>query len=220
MKKESSGDVTAVSPAGAIGLMQVMPDTYAELQARYGLGADPFDIRDNVLAGTAYLSEMFDRYGAAGFLAAYNAGPQRWEDHVASGQALPAETISYVAELGAKLDIAVPQIALARSSRPHFSPFFSLIFVDLDGAAVDADPSVNLRERHNDVAGGPAAKSPADSLFVLATTVVSPLPISSSPSLQSATTVPAESSSRLSVKGASSSENGLFAPRSSPSASQ
>ena len=99
MRVESGGDARAVSRAGAIGLMQVMPATYAELRRDLGLGVDPFDIRDNVLAGTAYLRRMFDRYGSPGFLAAYNAGPGRWEEHLAGTRPLPAETIRYVQRL-------------------------------------------------------------------------------------------------------------------------
>jgi soluble lytic murein transglycosylase-like protein len=75
MRVESSGRVHAISPKGAIGLMQIVPDTWAGLRQRYRLGRNPRDPRDNILAGTAYLREMHDRYGAAGFLAAYNAGP-------------------------------------------------------------------------------------------------------------------------------------------------
>ncbi|WP_447411863.1 lytic transglycosylase domain-containing protein, partial [Clostridium perfringens] len=77
MRVESAGDAHAVSRAGAIGLMQIMPATYAELRRDLGLGPDPFAVRDNVLAGTAYLRRMYDRYGSPGFLAAYNAGPGR-----------------------------------------------------------------------------------------------------------------------------------------------
>ena len=75
---ESAGDVRAISSAGAMGLMQVMPDTWAGLRVRYRLGRNPYDPRDNILAGTAYLREMWDRYGnVAAMLAAYNAGPGR-----------------------------------------------------------------------------------------------------------------------------------------------
>lgn len=95
---ESAGDVRAVSSAGAMGLMQIMPDTWAELRPRYALGRDPFNPRDNILAGTAYLREMHDRYGSPGFLAAYNAGPGRYEEYLA-GRPLPAETRAYVATL-------------------------------------------------------------------------------------------------------------------------
>jgi hypothetical protein len=99
MHVESSSQVKAVSPKGAIGLMQIMPDTWAGLRQRYRLGRNPFDPRDNILAGAAYLREMHDRYGAAGFLAAYNAGPGRYQNHVSTGRPLPAETRAYVAAL-------------------------------------------------------------------------------------------------------------------------
>ena len=99
MRIESGGRVRAVSPKGAMGLMQIMPATWADLRARHGLGADPFDPRDNILAGAAYLREMHDRYGAPGFLAAYNAGPGRYEDYRDRHRQLPAETVAYVAAL-------------------------------------------------------------------------------------------------------------------------
>ncbi|HVZ07924.1 lytic transglycosylase domain-containing protein [Rhodopila sp.] len=99
MGAESAGDPRAVSRKGAMGLMQVMPDTWSELRARYGLGRDPFDPHDNILAGAAYLREMHDRYGSPGFLAAYNAGPQRYDEYLAGVRALPAETRAYVAVL-------------------------------------------------------------------------------------------------------------------------
>lgn len=99
MRVESAGRTRAVSHAGAMGLMQVMPATYAGLRRRHGLGRDPFDIRNNILAGTAYLREMYDRYGSPGFLAAYNAGPGRWEQYVRRGRPLPRETRNYLARL-------------------------------------------------------------------------------------------------------------------------
>jgi len=96
LRAESAGDVRAVSSAGAMGLMQVMPDTWAGLRVRHGLGRDPYNPRDNILAGTAYLREMFDRYGnVAAMLAAYNAGPGRYDEHRATGRPLPAETRAY-----------------------------------------------------------------------------------------------------------------------------
>ncbi len=99
MQVESGGNASAVSPKGAMGLMQIMPDTYARLRVAYGLGADPFAPRDNILAGAAYLREMYDRYGSAGFLAAYNCGPVCYGDHLTTGRPLPAETRAYVAVL-------------------------------------------------------------------------------------------------------------------------
>lgn len=99
MALESSGDAQALSPQGAMGLMQITPDTWAGLRTRHGLGADPYEPRDNILAGAAYLREMHARYGSPGFLAAYNAGPARYEEHLTTGRELPAETQIYVAIL-------------------------------------------------------------------------------------------------------------------------
>ena len=128
MQAESGGDARAVSSKGAMGLMQIMPETWATLRLRYGLGADPFDPHDNIIAGAAYLRELHDRYGSPGFLAAYNAGPARYEDHLATGQPLPAETRSYVALLapmvgdGVISDVAVvPVWARSWTEAPLFT---------------------------------------------------------------------------------------------------
>lgn len=105
MELESGGKVHAVSTRGALGLMQIMPRTWVELSMRYGLGIDPFDPHDNIVAGTANLREMLDRFGTEGFLAAYNAGPKRYEEHLAAGRPLPDETLAYVGRLAALLGI-------------------------------------------------------------------------------------------------------------------
>lgn len=99
MQVESSGNPLAVSPKGAMGLMQIMPKTWAELRARYQLGADPFDPRDNIFAGTAFLRELYDRFGESGFLAAYNAGPTGFENYLAGIRPLRDETVNYLAKL-------------------------------------------------------------------------------------------------------------------------
>ncbi len=109
MQAESAGDPRAVSRAGAMGLMQVMPGTWNVLREDHGLGADPFDPRDNIIAGTAYLRAMLDRYGTVGgMLAAYNAGPGRYDAYLSEGRPLPAETRAYVAMLAPRLDGTVP----------------------------------------------------------------------------------------------------------------
>ncbi|WP_225158342.1 lytic transglycosylase domain-containing protein [Bradyrhizobium sp. IC3069] len=104
---ESAGDLHAKSPRGAMGLMQIMPATWAELRERYNLGNDPYDPHDNILAGTAYLRELLDRYGSPGVFASYNAGPSRYEEHLAGGS-LPDETRAYVAKLADLLTIELP----------------------------------------------------------------------------------------------------------------
>jgi hypothetical protein len=106
---ESAQDMRAKSPKGAMGLMQIMPATWAELRERYNLGNDPYDPHDNILAGTAYLRELLDRYGSPGVFAAYNAGPSRYEEHL-SGGSLPDETRAYVAKLANLLAIELPPI--------------------------------------------------------------------------------------------------------------
>lgn len=112
LQAESAGVVRAVSSAGARGLMQVMPDTWAELRDRYRLGPDPFAPRDNNLAGAAHLREMWDRYGnVAAVLAAYNAGPARYDEHRTRSRPLPAETRAYVALL-------TPALGTKRPAKP------------------------------------------------------------------------------------------------------
>jgi cell division septation protein DedD len=103
MRQESGGRQSATSRAGAMGLMQVMPGTYAELARRHGLGADPYHPWDNIMAGTAYIRQMYELYGAPAFLAAYNAGPRRLEDYLWGSRGLPDETRNYVARVGPRI---------------------------------------------------------------------------------------------------------------------
>lgn len=108
MRVESGGKLyqngnLITSGAGAMGLMQVMPGTYDELRDRYNLGDDPFDPHDNIMAGVAYMREMYEIYGSPGFLAAYNAGPARLDDYLANVRPLPDETRRYVAMIGPNL---------------------------------------------------------------------------------------------------------------------
>ena len=117
MEVESAGNPRAVSHAGAMGLMQIMPGTWAELRVAHRLGDDPFDPRDNILAGAAYMRQMYDRFGSPGFLAAYNAGPARYQNHLDTGRALPRETRNYLAIL-AQLIADGTNVAQA-VSRPH-----------------------------------------------------------------------------------------------------
>jgi cell division septation protein DedD len=95
---EGGGLIT--SPVGAMGLMQVMPETYDELRQRYLLSDDAYDPYNNILAGTAYIRELYDLYGSPAFLAAYNAGPARLEDYLNNRRGLPDETRHYVAKAG------------------------------------------------------------------------------------------------------------------------
>lgn len=91
-----AGDRPIVSSAGAMGLMQLMPESYREMRAQYGLGRDPFDPQDNILAGTAFLSLLHAKYGYPQMFAAYNDGPGGLEAHLAGLRPLPGETVSYI----------------------------------------------------------------------------------------------------------------------------
>jgi hypothetical protein len=135
MHTESGGQLyvngqLVTSGVGAMGLMQVMPETYQELQAEYGLGDDPYNPHDNIMAGTAYLREMYDLFGSPGFLAAYNAGPQRLNEYLTDGRPLPQETTHYVAMIEPYIQGDMPtgrspadQFAMNSMSAPSGRPY-------------------------------------------------------------------------------------------------
>ena len=87
------------SKAGAIGLMQLMPATWASMRARLHLGDDPDDPIDNIFAGTGFLRLLYDRFGYPGLFAAYNAGPVGFARAAAGRAPLPAETRAYLARV-------------------------------------------------------------------------------------------------------------------------
>ncbi|WP_116968927.1 lytic transglycosylase domain-containing protein [Blastomonas sp. UPD001] len=179
MRVESAGNARAVSRAGAMGLMQIMPATWAQLRVRHGLGTDPFDVRDNIMAGAAYLREMHDRYGnPSAMLAAYNAGPGRYDDHLSRGRPLPAETVAYLARLGSVTgnESDVEMAVVAQPDR--FAWRRSALFVRSSAAASDADMArpekeivaankpISAPEVGNPLPPNPPTATPIDSLFV------------------------------------------------------
>ncbi|MBI1331225.1 MAG: transglycosylase SLT domain-containing protein [Alphaproteobacteria bacterium] len=103
MQAESGGDPLALSPKGAMGLMQIMPGTWRDLSTSYSLGANPYDPRANVVAGTAYLSELYKRYGYPNLFAAYNAGSKRFDAYLIDRKPLPEETVRYLGRLGQQM---------------------------------------------------------------------------------------------------------------------
>ncbi|WP_338332882.1 lytic transglycosylase domain-containing protein [Acetobacter sp. LMG 32666] len=114
IQQESGGKLfhdgqLVTSGPGAMGLMQLMPPTYDEMRATYNLGGDAYEPHDNIMAGTAYLRQLYDVYGSPGFLAAYNAGPGRLEDFITRNRTLPRETRNYVASIGRRIVGISPQ---------------------------------------------------------------------------------------------------------------
>ncbi len=119
-----------VSRAGAVGLMQVLPQTYDEMAAEHKLGSNPFEPRDNIMAGAAYLRWLHHKYGYPAMFAAYNAGPGRLETHLQKGVTLPAETRAYVGGIAKTLKLVTGKsgLELVKLTRP-------------DGTTVKIDPA-------------------------------------------------------------------------------
>ena len=152
MRAESGGQTMLggrpiTSRAGAMGLMQLMPATWAAMRAAHGLGRNPHDPHDNILAGTAYLRAMYDRFGYPGLFAAYNAGPGRYAAHLATGRALPAETRAYLAQVSGTPSVSLPSL-------PQRPP--PALFVALRTSNTSADPSPSR-----------APDEPPDTLFAV-----------------------------------------------------
>src|SRR3546814_9750845 len=104
-----------------MGPMQVMPGTYEDMRRAHGLGADPHDPRDNILAGTAYLRAMYDLYSYPGLFAAYNAGPERYGEYLRHGRSLPAETRTYLATVAQIDPGSLPSPSVASGTRLFFT---------------------------------------------------------------------------------------------------
>ena len=138
-----------VSRAGAMGLMQLMPTTWAEMRLDLGLGHNPFDPHDNIIAGAAYLRVMYDRFGYPGLFAAYNAGPRRFVEHLQTGRPLPRETMAYLSKIAGAA-------AESRSAKQTSSGLF-VIRRPSTGAALEPQAALFAGQRF---AAAPANPSP------------------------------------------------------------
>jgi hypothetical protein len=112
------------SSRGAWGLMQLMPQTYADMRAQYALGKNPYDPHDNILAGTAYLRFLRARYGYPQMFAAYNDGPGNLEARMMGRGLLPLETQNYMVNITAALTKGGPggHGAMVKFTRPNGTP--------------------------------------------------------------------------------------------------
>ncbi len=171
MRAESRGKSRAVSPVGAMGLMQIMPGTWAMLTAQHGLGSDPFDVRANILAGTAYLRAMWNRYGDVSLmLAAYNAGPGRADAYAAGRRRLPAETVNYIAQIAPGLGTSgiASRAAVPPTGAPSWTD--SALFVTQNkssaGDIIAAADAKELRAERTVAAKVQASEVPSSTLFV------------------------------------------------------
>jgi soluble lytic murein transglycosylase-like protein len=129
------------SRTGAMGLMQLMPGTYREMRTQYGLGSNPYNPRDNITAGAAYLRWLYGKYGYPAMFAAYNDGPGHLEESLARGKLLPAETRNYISQIVTSLGSAgaalkgragVAQAELVKFTRPNGTP----VWIDVAGATL------------------------------------------------------------------------------------
>ncbi len=122
------------SRAGAMGLMQLMPATWAAMRARLRLGGNPDDPRDNILAGTFYLRLMYDRFGYPGLFGAYNAGPGAYAEWLAGKRRLPGETVAYLGTVGR---VPTPSQGVELAPSP---PALFVVRRDDPGQSVTASP--------------------------------------------------------------------------------
>ena len=138
-----------VSTTGAMGVMQLMPPTFKAMALRYGVPADPFAPRDNILAGTAYLYRCYLRFGFPLLFSAYVAGPRRVEDFVVHGKPLSRQTRDYVLHV---LRILAGAPALMVPLKPEMAR--SLFVAASDGARLFARPVRVPDARSNQQARG------------------------------------------------------------------
>lgn len=144
------------SRAGAMGLMQLMPATWSDMRSRLGLGTNPHDPRDNIMAGTYYLRLMYERFGYPGLFAAYNAGPERYGRFLDGSGGLPAETHTYLASVtGRPVGTLTMPVAIAQQQRLFVAPGYGALtpqrranlFVRLAGNSVMPDLDGELPEQ-------------------------------------------------------------------------
>lgn len=110
------------SNMGAMGLMQLMPETYNDMRVQNGLGKNPYDPHDNIMAGTAYLKFLRARYGYPQMFAAYNDGPGNLEERLMGRGMLPLETQNYMVNITNAMAGRGGRGAMVKLTRPNGEP--------------------------------------------------------------------------------------------------
>lgn len=110
------------SSMGAMGLMQLMPETYNDMRLQYGLGSNPYDPHDNIMAGAAYLRFLRARYGYPTMFAAYNDGPGNLEARMMGRGLLPLETQNYMVNITNAMVGRGGRSAMVKFTRPNGEP--------------------------------------------------------------------------------------------------
>jgi hypothetical protein len=144
MRQESGGrtvlqgDLPITSEKGAMGLMQVMPETYRDMRLDHKLGTDAYDPRNSVLAGTAYLKFLHSKYGYPALFAAYNTGPGNLEANLLGKRNLPQETIAYLANIRLRLGDTNTSGSVGGLGP---APVLKALLTRPDGQQVEIDPA-------------------------------------------------------------------------------
>ena len=148
MAQESGGRPDARSPVGATGLMQLMPGTARDL------GVDPNDPTQNVEGGVRYLKQQVDKFGVAGGLAAYNAGPGRVMKVGGRFDALPDETRNYVPSvMNRAADIAEQRGGMVAQAQPQAQPQTTTLDLPTLLGGYEKASAANDTEAVNEIGG-------------------------------------------------------------------
>ncbi len=170
---ESGFDARAVSPAGALGLMQLMMPTLREELSRARLAhLDPFDPAANVRAGVRYLARLVSAFGEVELaLMAYNAGPNRIRRHLADGGVpvrllvYPREVLRRESRLAPPPPEAGPASRVALASAPARRPALARAHGPRTGAVARSGAVATIRR--TGAAPSPRDGAPAAPLAVL-----------------------------------------------------
>jgi soluble lytic murein transglycosylase-like protein len=110
------------SSKGAMGLMQLMPSTWSDMRAQYRLGNNPYDPKDNIVAGAAYLKWLRGKYGYPQMFAAYNDGPGHLDQRLRNAGLLPLETRNYLVKVTGVVEGRGGGGAKLKFTRPNGQP--------------------------------------------------------------------------------------------------